>query len=31
MVPERTFRRGPNDVRAFEIVIQPGRLALRPL
>jgi hypothetical protein len=31
MVPERTFRRGANDVRAFEIVIQPGRLALRPL
>jgi hypothetical protein len=31
MVPERTFRRGANDVRAFEIVIQPGRLALRPV
>lgn len=31
MVPERTFVRGPNEVRVFEVTTRAGALALRPL
>ncbi len=31
IVPERAFRRGPNDARVYEIVTLGGRPALRPL
>jgi hypothetical protein len=31
IVPERTFRRGANTVRVFEIVVRHGAAALRPL
>ena len=31
IVPERAFRRGPNEVRVFEIVTRGGGQALKPL
>jgi Sulfatase len=31
IVPERAFRRGPNEVQVYEVVRAAGRLALRPL